>query len=114
MCGFLYGVPLGITVVTIGSLAGASVSFFVCRQVLSTWIEEKLTYKKQLFRVVSQKPLTDDFLRDSAISLTKSRHSGPSKNKHSNYVLWFVSHHYLSEYKTLFLLFQRWLFLNIL
>eukprot|EP01116_Phalansterium_solitarium_P017488 TRINITY_DN4316_c0_g1_i1.p1 TRINITY_DN4316_c0_g1~~TRINITY_DN4316_c0_g1_i1.p1 ORF type:complete len:280 (+),score=17.48 TRINITY_DN4316_c0_g1_i1:167-1006(+) len=47
-CGFLYGLAAGIVTVMIGSMFGASVSFYGCRLVFKNWVENEVRKSKAM------------------------------------------------------------------
>lgn len=45
--GFLFGVPIGTVTVSLGSVAGASVAFWVGRTAARGWVEEKVAHNRR-------------------------------------------------------------------
>jgi len=51
-CGFLYGIVLGISTITVGSMIGACLSFIICRNYLRSYVESKIGGRSHLMLVM--------------------------------------------------------------
>jgi len=50
--GFLYGISLGFLTVTVGSVVGAVVAFWICRKLLADWVSVKVKANPRLLAVM--------------------------------------------------------------
>jgi len=50
--GFLYGIPIGFVTVTIGSVGGATLAFWVCKKYLAEWVAGKIKSNPGLLAVM--------------------------------------------------------------
>jgi len=51
-CGFLYGIGLGFATISIGSMLGSILSFWVCRKMFKEWVEKEIKSKPTLIAIM--------------------------------------------------------------